>query len=64
VLYPRNPCRRFVERFADTDSSAPGELAAERRTLIPGLFADGFSQADSAREIGVSRPAVPKMLAG
>jgi DNA-binding NarL/FixJ family response regulator len=39
------------------------QLAAERRTIIQGLIKDGFSQADIAREMGVTRQAVQKMLA-
>jgi DNA-directed RNA polymerase specialized sigma24 family protein len=39
------------------------ELSGERRALIQSLVADGFSQADIAREMGVSRQAVQKMLA-
>ena len=39
------------------------ELAAERRQLIRELIADGFSQADIARELGVTRQAIQKMLA-
>jgi DNA-directed RNA polymerase specialized sigma24 family protein len=39
------------------------QLAAERRDLIRGLIAEGFSQADIARELGVSRQAIQKMLA-
>lgn len=38
-------------------------LAAERRDLIRGLLADGLSQADVARELGVTRQAIQKMLA-
>jgi DNA invertase Pin-like site-specific DNA recombinase len=38
-------------------------LAAERRDLIRGLIAEGFSQADIARELGVTRQAIQKMLA-
>ena len=37
-------------------------LSEERRMLIQGLVADGFSQADIAREMGVTRQAVQKML--
>jgi DNA invertase Pin-like site-specific DNA recombinase len=37
-------------------------LAAERRDLIQQLVDDGFSQADIARELGVSRQAIQKML--
>jgi DNA-directed RNA polymerase specialized sigma24 family protein len=39
------------------------KLAAERRDLIRVLVAEGFSQADIAREMGVTRQAVQKMLA-
>jgi predicted transcriptional regulator len=38
-------------------------LAAERRDLIQRLVDHGFSQADIARELGVGRQAVQKMLA-
>jgi DNA-directed RNA polymerase specialized sigma24 family protein len=38
-------------------------LAAERRELIQQLVDHGFSQADIARELGVSRQAIQKMLA-
>jgi DNA-binding XRE family transcriptional regulator len=38
-------------------------LAAERRDLIQQLVDHGFSQADIARELGVSRQAIQKMLA-
>ena len=37
--------------------------AAQRRELIQGLINDGVSQAESAREMGVTRQAVQKMLA-
>jgi transcriptional regulator with XRE-family HTH domain len=39
-------------------------LAAERRDLIRGLIAHGLSQADVARELGVTRQAIQKMVAG
>jgi DNA-directed RNA polymerase specialized sigma24 family protein len=39
------------------------QLAAERREVIRGLIAEGFSQADIARELGVTRQAIQKMLA-
>jgi len=38
------------------------ELAAERRDLIRQLIGEGFSQADIARELGVTRQAIQKML--
>lgn len=39
------------------------QLAAERRDLIRSLIKEGFSQADIAREMGVTRQAIQKMLA-
>jgi DNA-binding NarL/FixJ family response regulator len=39
------------------------QLAAERREVIRGLIAEGFSQSDIARELGVTRQAIQKMLA-
>jgi transcriptional regulator with GAF, ATPase, and Fis domain len=39
------------------------ELARERRRIIEVLLADGFSQADLARELGVTRQAIQKMIA-
>jgi DNA invertase Pin-like site-specific DNA recombinase len=39
------------------------QLAAERRDLIKQLIADGLSQSDIARELGVTRQAIQKMLA-
>ena len=38
-------------------------LARERRDMIRQLIDDGFSQADIARELGVTRQAIQKMLA-
>lgn len=38
------------------------ELAVERRELMQGLIRDGYSQADIARELGVTRQAIQKML--
>ncbi|GIH18058.1 TrfB-related DNA-binding protein [Rugosimonospora africana] len=38
-------------------------LAQERRRIIDELLAEGFSQADLARELGVSRQAIQKMVA-
>lgn len=40
------------------------QFHAERRDILRGLIADGFSQADIARELGVTRQAIQKMLAG
>lgn len=39
------------------------ELSRQRRRLIGALLAEGFSQADLARELGVSRQAIQKMVA-
>jgi DNA-binding NarL/FixJ family response regulator len=39
------------------------QLAVERRDLIRGLIEEGLSQADIARELGVTRQAIQKMLA-
>jgi DNA-binding XRE family transcriptional regulator len=38
------------------------ERARERRRLIEKLMAEGFSQADLARELGVTRQAIQKMV--
>lgn len=38
-------------------------LAVERRELMQRLLDDGLSQADIARELGVSRQAIQKMMA-
>ena len=37
-------------------------LALERRDLMQSLLDDGLSQADIARELGVSRQAIQKMM--
>jgi predicted transcriptional regulator len=39
------------------------ELHSERREIIRGLIKDGVSQAEIARELGVTRQAIQKMLA-
>lgn len=39
------------------------KLSSQRRELITELVAAGYSQADIAREMGVTRQAVQKMLA-
>jgi transposase-like protein len=39
------------------------ELSRERKTLISQLLDRGYSQSDVAREMGVTRQAVQKMLA-
>jgi DNA-binding XRE family transcriptional regulator len=40
------------------------QFHAERRDLLRALTEKGFSQADIARELGVTRQAIQKMLAG
>lgn len=39
------------------------KLAIERRDLMQVLIKDGLSQSDIARELGVTRQAIQKMLA-
>jgi DNA-binding NarL/FixJ family response regulator len=39
------------------------QLSSQRRTLINQLIDAGYSQSDIAREMGVTRQAVQKMLA-
>lgn len=39
------------------------DLARQRRRLIEALLAEGFSQADLGRELGVTRQAIQKMVA-
>jgi hypothetical protein len=38
-------------------------LARERRAIIEELLAEGFNQSDLARELGVTRQAIQKMVA-
>jgi DNA-binding NarL/FixJ family response regulator len=40
------------------------QFHAERRDILRGLISEGLSQAEIARELGVSRQAIQKMLAG
>jgi len=40
------------------------ELHVQRRELLESLIKEGFSQAEIARELGVSRQAIQQMLAG
>ena len=42
---------------------AAQQLSRQRRQLIDKLLAEGFSQADVARELGVTRQAIQKMIA-
>jgi transcriptional regulator with GAF, ATPase, and Fis domain len=52
-----------VRAAAIEHTLAARELARERRRLIDVLLAEGFSQADLARELGVTRQAIQKMVA-
>jgi DNA-binding XRE family transcriptional regulator len=52
-----------VRAEAIEHTRAAQELARERRRLIDALLAEGFSQADLARELGVTRQAIQKMVA-
>ncbi len=52
-----------VRARAIEHTMAARQLSAERRVLMEGLIADGVSQSEIARELGVSRQAVQKMLA-
>ena len=38
------------------------QFSAERRKLMEGLIGEGVSQAEIARELGVTRQAIQKML--
>ncbi len=51
-----------VRASAVEHARAARELARERRRLIDALLAEGFSQADLARELGVTRQAIQKMV--
>lgn len=42
---------------------AAQRLNRQRRQLIDRLLGEGFSQADVARELGVTRQAIQKMMA-
>ncbi|WP_310962430.1 TrfB-related DNA-binding protein [Nocardioides terrisoli] len=61
--------RQKFERLRDLRSSALAharlarQLAEQRRDLISELVEAGYSQADVARELGVTRQAIQKMLA-
>jgi DNA-binding NarL/FixJ family response regulator len=53
---------RQVRDEAITHARHARELAAERREIIRQLIVAGLSQADIAREMGVTRQAIQKML--
>jgi DNA-directed RNA polymerase specialized sigma24 family protein len=52
-----------VRAAAIEHARAAQELSRQRRQLIDALLAEGFSQADLARELGVTRQAIQKMVA-
>jgi DNA-binding XRE family transcriptional regulator len=52
-----------VRAEAMEHARAAYELARKRRRLIDTLLSEGFSQADLARELGVTRQAIQKMAA-
>jgi transcriptional regulator with GAF, ATPase, and Fis domain len=54
---------REVRAAAIEHTRAARELARQRRGLMEALMAEGFSQADLARELGVTRQAIQKMIA-
>lgn len=51
-----------VRAAAIEHTRAAQELSRERRVIIDALLAEGFSQADLARELGVTRQAIQKMV--
>ena len=61
--------QEMVARLKDVRAAAieaarrTAELARERRLIMEALLAEGFSQADLARELGVTRQAIQKMIA-
>lgn len=52
-----------VRAAAIEHAAAARKLSRERRDLIERLVGEGFSQADVARELGVTRQAIQKMMA-
>ena len=54
---------KTVRAQAIEHTIATRRLATERRELMETLIKDGISQAEIARELGVTRQAIQKMLA-
>ena len=52
-----------VQAAAIEHTRAARALARQRRQLMEALLAEGFSQADLARELGVTRQAIQKTIA-
>jgi DNA-binding NarL/FixJ family response regulator len=61
--------REAFQRLKDTRTAAlehflrARELSTQRKMLITELVESGYSQSDIARELGVTRQAIQKMLA-
>jgi DNA-binding XRE family transcriptional regulator len=53
---------RVVRAQAIEHTRQARKLAAERRDLMQQLIRDGWSQSDIARQLGVTRQAIQKML--
>jgi DNA-binding XRE family transcriptional regulator len=53
---------REVRAEAIKHTQLARKFAAERRDLMEGLIGEGVSQAEIARELGVTRQAIQKML--
>jgi predicted transcriptional regulator len=66
ALVCRDDWRRLVQVRTEAQRHArrARRLASERRDLLRGLINDGFSQSEIARELGVTRQAIQKMLTG
>jgi DNA-binding transcriptional regulator LsrR (DeoR family) len=61
---PEETMQRIIEvrKEALRHAREARKLAQERRRLMQSLIKQGWSQADIARELGVTRQAVQKML--
>lgn len=63
-----DPHRETFDRIKEVRAQAihharlARQLAAERRDLMQSLIAQGVTQSDIARELGVTRQAIQKML--
>jgi DNA-binding transcriptional regulator LsrR (DeoR family) len=63
-----DPYRETYDRIKEVRAQAihharlARQLAAERRDLMQSLIAQGVTQSDVARELGVTRQAIQKML--
>ncbi|MFI9381772.1 TrfB-related DNA-binding protein [Kutzneria sp. NPDC052558] len=64
-----DPHRETYERIKEVRAQAihharlAQEFAKQRRELMQGLISQGVTQSDIARELGVTRQAIQKMLA-